>query len=85
MKKGLIFYPQMSQLCIDGSVRLSVEKLAQAQYVIKTEKFALRFMFSKKTTLSFHVVVLQRTGKEIYKDSKRTCKNVVPLLETFVW
>ena len=41
MKKGLILYPQMSQLCIEGSVRLSVEKLSQAKYVIKTEKFTI--------------------------------------------
>ena len=31
----------MSQLCIDGSVGLSVETLAQAKYVIKTEKYAI--------------------------------------------
>ena len=85
----------MSQLCRSLTVRISVLKLAQAKCVMCNDSVQFQRRHEKLTIV---VHVLQNTqdfvisrcyfaedGKEMYKDSKRTCITIVPLIKRFVW
>ena len=66
-------------------MHMGLKKLAQAKYIIKNEKFAIAVHVLQKNEFVILGCCFAGDGKEIYKDSKRTCRTIVQLIETFVW
>ena len=68
VKQVFIFYPQMLQLGRTVQLAYRSENLIRLNMLSESVEYILLFTLSKiRTTLSFHVVVLQRTAKKCTK------------------
>ena len=83
-RMNLYFGFVMSQLCRSVQYAYRSKNLLRLNIYNDSVQFQrkTRFTFSKiRTTLSFHVVVLQRTAKKCTKDSKHTYGPAILLIE----